>query len=87
MKIVGIRELKVKLSAYIDEVQRGESIMVTDRGKEVALLAPLSSEFRFVRLLEKYGKVRWAGGKPQGLNMDINIEGKPLSSTILEERE
>ena len=35
MKVVGIRELKEKLSAYIDEVQTGKIILVTDRGKEV----------------------------------------------------
>jgi len=87
MKIVGIRELKEKLSAYIDEVQTGESILITDRGKEVALLGPLSNEFQLVRFLGKSGKVRWAGGKPQGLNTEIVIEGRPLSSTILEERE
>ncbi|MZP54151.1 MAG: type II toxin-antitoxin system prevent-host-death family antitoxin [Bacteroidales bacterium] len=87
MKIVGIRELKEKLSAYIDEVQTGKIILVTDRGKEVALLSPLSSEFRLLRVLGKSGKARWAGGKPQGLNKEVIIEGKPLSSTILEERE
>jgi prevent-host-death family protein len=86
MKVVGIRELKEKLSAYIDEVQAGESVLVTDRGKEVALLSSLSNEYRFVRLLGKSGKVRWAGGKPHGLSKEIAIEGEPLSSTILEER-
>lgn len=87
MKIVGIRELKEKLSAYLDEVQTGESILVTDRGKEVALLSPLSNEYRLVRLLGKSGTVRWGGGKPRGLDKRIVIEGKPLSLTILEERQ
>ncbi len=87
MKVVGIRELKEKLSAYLDEVQTGESILVTDRGKEVALLSPLSNEYRLVRLLGESGTVRWAGGKPRGLEKRIVIEGKPLSLTILEERQ
>jgi len=87
MKIVGIRDLKEKLSAYIDEVRAGESILITDRGKEAAILSPISSEYRLVRFLEASGKVRWTGGKPLGFSKEIVIEGKPLSSTILEERE
>ncbi len=36
MKAVGIRELKAKLSQVLDEVRRGEVILVTDRGQVVA---------------------------------------------------
>ena len=38
MKAVGIRELKARLSGYLREVQRGEVILVTDRGRVVAEL-------------------------------------------------
>ena len=40
MKTSGIRELKAHLSAYVREVERGESILVTDRGRVVAELRP-----------------------------------------------
>lgn len=41
MKTVGIRELKNRLSEYLREVGRGESVLVTDRGEVVAeLTAP-----------------------------------------------
>jgi len=30
---VGIKELKEKLSGYVDKVRHGEEIVVTDRGK------------------------------------------------------
>jgi antitoxin (DNA-binding transcriptional repressor) of toxin-antitoxin stability system len=36
MKAVGIRELKNRLSEYLRRVQRGEEILVTDRGTVVA---------------------------------------------------
>lgn len=36
MRAVGIRELKSQLSSILREVQRGESILVTDRGRVVA---------------------------------------------------
>jgi len=36
MKVVGVRELKSRLSQYLQEVRRGEEILVTDRGHVVA---------------------------------------------------
>lgn len=40
MKTAGIRELKNRLSAYVREVERGETVLVTDRGRIVAELRP-----------------------------------------------
>lgn len=38
---VGVRELKAKLSEYIGRASAGETVIVTDRGRPVAQLAPL----------------------------------------------
>jgi prevent-host-death family protein len=38
---VAIRELKAKLSAYLQRAAAGELITVTDRGRPVAVLGPL----------------------------------------------
>ena len=38
MKAIGIRELKARLSQYLRDVQAGEVILVTDRGRVVAEL-------------------------------------------------
>ncbi len=40
---VGVRELKAKLSEYLDRVGAGEVVVVTDRGRPVARLVPYSS--------------------------------------------
>lgn len=40
MKAVGLRELKNRLSEYIRDVRRGESLLVTDRGEVVAEIGP-----------------------------------------------
>lgn len=40
MKVVGIRELKARLSEYIRRIRDGEEVLVTDRGKVVAELGP-----------------------------------------------
>ena len=37
---VAIRELKAKLSAYLQRAAAGEHITVTDRGRPVAVLGP-----------------------------------------------
>jgi prevent-host-death family protein len=38
---VGVRELKRRLSDYLERAARGEVIRVTDRGKPKAILGPL----------------------------------------------
>jgi antitoxin (DNA-binding transcriptional repressor) of toxin-antitoxin stability system len=38
MRVVGVRELKARLSEYLREVRRGEVFLVTDRDRVVAEL-------------------------------------------------
>lgn len=87
MKTVGIRELKAKLSSYIDDIRTGEKALITDRGEEVAVISPLSDEYRLMQLLHKSGKAQWSKGKPRGLDVRITVKGEPVSTTILEERQ
>ena len=46
MKKAGIREARQNLSALIEEVKKGREIVITDRGKPVARLAPLEKRSR-----------------------------------------
>ena len=39
---VGVRDLKQHLSEYLDRVQRGQSITITDRGRPKAMLVPIA---------------------------------------------
>jgi len=48
---VGIRELRNHLSRYIDDVRRGEEITITDRGRAVAKILPMSGERTIDRLI------------------------------------
>jgi prevent-host-death family protein len=41
MRAIGIRELRQQASRYMRDVQRGETIEVTDRGRPVARLVPV----------------------------------------------
>jgi prevent-host-death family protein len=85
MLTVGIKELKAKLSRYIEQAHSGEEIVVTDHGREVAMVIPISPERRAVKRLGDEGFVRWEGGKPRGQS-GIAVHGKTLTETVLEER-
>ncbi|MBM2838108.1 MAG: type II toxin-antitoxin system prevent-host-death family antitoxin [Deltaproteobacteria bacterium] len=82
---VGVKELKAKLSSYVGMVQKGEEVVVTDHGREVALVIPISKERQAVKSLMDSGKAKWSGGKPEGLK-GVKVKGKPMSNTVLEER-
>jgi prevent-host-death family protein len=46
MADVGVRELKQRLSEYLDRAERGELVRVTERGRPKALLGPLPGRAR-----------------------------------------
>jgi prevent-host-death family protein len=85
MVSAGVKEVKAKLSAYLDKVQKGEQVVVTEHGREVAMIVPISKERKAVLSLVESGKAHWDGGKPKGIE-GLKIKGKSLSNTILEER-
>ncbi len=85
MIIVGIRELKAKLSSYVGKVANGEEVIITDHGREIAVVMPISAERRAVRTLIDSGMAKWSGGKPKG-KTGVKVKGKPVSETVLEER-
>jgi len=82
---VGIKELKEKLCAYVDKVRHGEEIVVTDRGKEIALVIPISSERSAVKHLVGSGRAAWTGGKPVGVK-GVRAKGRSIAKTVLEDR-
>ena len=65
MKTATITEAKNGLSALIDLVRAGESVVITDRGRAVAMLEPMTSapdpDGRLLRL-QRAGIVRVAKG-------------------------
>jgi len=85
MTSVGIKELKAKLSSYIDKVTRGEQVIITEHSREVAVMVPISKERLTIRSLVEAGRAHWSGGKPKGLK-GITVKGTSLSETVLEER-
>ena len=88
MYSIGIRELKSNLSRYLSKVKLGKRIIVTDRKKEIAILAPItnkSDDDKILMLMEK-GIVQWSGGKPKGLSSKVISKGGKVSEAVLEGR-
>ena len=48
---VGVRELRNGLSRYLERVQGGEELVVTDRGRAIARLLPIGGERALDRLI------------------------------------
>ena len=90
MKQVGVRELKNSLSAYLRRVKKGETVIVTERGKPVAVLKrePSDPLQRRLEALQEKGLIRLGeGGKLRGLGMKRKkVKGSPLSDAVLEDR-
>jgi prevent-host-death family protein len=42
MKIAAVSKLKARLSEYLNQVKAGNEVLITDRGKPVARLVPIS---------------------------------------------
>lgn len=64
MAEVGIRELRDHLSRYLERAEAGEEIVITDRGRAIARVVPLSGERTIDRLIRE-GKVTPAK-RPKG---------------------
>lgn len=84
MDRVGIRELKAKLSSYIERVHNGERIIITEHGEEVGIISPISQGRKKILSIVKAGEAQWSGDKPKGIR-GIRVRNKPMSQTILEE--
>lgn len=93
MHYVGIRELKNRLTYYLRLTRNGDNIIVTDRGKPMAILHSAEAveetagvEERLISLAQK-GLVRMPDAKA-GLTKKKprKITGKPASTLIIEDR-
>jgi len=83
MATVGVRELRQRASELLRRVEAGETIEVTDRGRPVAVLAPLPAGDA-LRRLRASGEVIPARGDIEDLPDPMPLEdGRDLPSVIL----
>ncbi len=94
-RTAGIADLKANLSQYLDQVRRGEEVVITDRGAPIARLVPLEGgveeDARIERLVRE-GVLRPGSGRfpdellvpPEG---DPSVGASVLAALIAERRE
>ena len=86
---VGIRELKARLSAYMRQVKAGSTLTVTERGKPIGRIVPLSpSPEARVAELAQAGMVTWSGHRLAPLAPLARSRGsRTVADLLLEDRE
>ena len=85
----GIRELKSNLSAYLRKVKAGETVVITEHGKPIGRIVPITepAEER-IQYLAQAGLVAWNGNK---LSLSAPVAraqgGHTVADLLLEDRE
>jgi len=92
MITIGVKELRNCLSQYLRRSKQGEEIIVTERGKPIAVIQPIQSAAPVVSLharlakLAAQGRVTLPTRKPLKKVRTVKVSGPPISRTILEDR-
>lgn len=85
---VGVRELRQNLSKYLKRVERGRTLRVLERGRPVAVLAPLPEESPSLERLIREGKARAASGDLAAVEPLPPLKnGKTLIEVLEEQRQ
>jgi prevent-host-death family protein len=82
---VGVRELKQRLSEWIDRAARGEIIRITDRGQAKALLCPIPGRARLDQGVEE-GWIRRGVDRPPAVVRRVRASRRS-EDVLAEDRE
>ena len=88
--MVGIRELKAKLSGYMQEVKKGKTLVITQRGLPVGRLTPVDESLEEkMHGLDRSGFASWNGKKlkPGRSVAKLRPGAKSLSDIVSENRD
>lgn len=93
MKLASISQTKNQLSALIEQVRHGETVVITDRDRPVARLMPIAAEESEaasggLALLERKGILRRGRSEPCALAQPLKQRKNASAlALLLEERE
>jgi prevent-host-death family protein len=83
---VGIRELKNRLSAYLERVQSGEEFVVTDHGQPIARLGGLTPQVNRMAELIAAGVIRPSTRKRSLPTSRVALLGVSINELAKEQR-
>jgi prevent-host-death family protein len=88
MREIGVRDLKAQLSSVLREVEGGERVRVTSRGRLVAEIVPVETpEEQWQRLIVEGRITPSSRPKPKGPPPRPRKTGRSGTAIILAERE
>jgi prevent-host-death family protein len=80
---VGVRDLKARLSEYLDRVEQGEVIDVTSRGRRVAQLIPVPGRGNLNRGLAEGWITRARDHPPEPVIRQPPLPGTPTTTELI----
>lgn len=90
---LGLREANQRFSKAIKAVRAGKEVVLTERGHPIAVIKPIREEDAQDAALQEMadeGLIRPAARKgpmPAPRWRPVKVKGKPLSETVMEDRE
>ena len=88
MNVVGVRDLKNRLSHHLKRVRGGARLTVTERGRPIATLSPVEEkdDLAWLHKMVVEGRAHWNGGKPKGSKNPPRVRGQRVSDIVIEDR-
>jgi len=92
MNVVGVKELKNRLTQYLRRTKKGEELVITQRGKPIAVIRPteanLSAKSLETKLTELARELKIMLPRKKFLSKIplTKISGSSISATVLEDR-
>jgi prevent-host-death family protein len=83
---VGIRELRQDLSRYLRRVRAGERLIVTERGRPLAVVSPWAEEGDTIGRLVAEGRARRGAGDLLAVRPLQRAVSRDASAALAEER-
>lgn len=86
---VGVRDFKARLSEYLRQVKKGQTVIITDHGQPVGRLSPVEQALEDrIKALQDAGMVAWNGRKPgPATPAAVNRSDRQVSDLLVEMRE
>ena len=90
---LGLREANQQFSQTIKAVRAGKEVVLTDRGRPIAVITPITDEGgreAMLQTMAEQGLITVAARKgpmPTPRWRPVKVKGKPVSQTIIDDRE
>mgnify|MGYP000368555494 CR=1 FL=1 len=85
---VGVRELKMHLSEYIQQVKAGRVVVITEHGRQVGRIVPVGQSLdACLQAMAQSGLISWSGRKPEVPTPVASRHDRPnVADLLIEDR-